>query len=509
MPDRPLSPTPSSPMLLTRRGVLGLGLGAVAVAVLASCTPAPQWVTPTGAAVSGTEKNRGGTGRVTTVDLTAAPTTLDLAGTAAATWAFGGIPAPVIRLTAGDTLKATVRNQLDADTSVHWHGLALRNDMDGVPPVTQAPIAPGGQFAYEFVTPHPGTYWFHPHVGPQLDHGLYGALIIDDPDEKVTWDDEWVLILDDWLDGVTATPDQVLTDLSKGMGDMGGMGDMFMRMGNLLMGATSDLLGGDAGDVYYPHYLINGKPKADPAQFTGTPGARVRIRVINAGSDTAFRFAIGGHTLTITHTDGFPVDPVEVDSVLIGMGERYDLQVTLDDGVFPVVADAEGKQDRAFALVRTAAGTAPASDVPVAELGTGRVGTAAGLSATASVTLHQASPDRVVHLALTGGMEAYDWGINGRRFDMNDPLRDAHAISMGERVQLRIRNDTEMWHPFHLHGHTYQHANGGPRKDTSIILPGQTLTVDFDADNPGQWVAHCHNIYHAETGMTTVLGYQS
>jgi FtsP/CotA-like multicopper oxidase with cupredoxin domain len=219
----------------------------------------------------------------------------------------------------------------------------------------------------------------------------------------VTWDDEWVLILDDWLDGVTATPDQVLTDLSKGMGDMGGMGDMFMRMGNLLMGATSDLLGGDAGDVYYPHYLINGKPKADPAQFTGTPGARVRIRVINAGSDTAFRFAIGGHTLTITHTDGFPVDPVEVDSVLIGMGERYDLQVTLDDGVFPVVADAEGKQDRAFALVRTAAGTAPASDVPVAELGTGRVGTAAGLSATASVTLHQASPDRVVHLALTGG----------------------------------------------------------------------------------------------------------
>ncbi|MBU4464968.1 MAG: multicopper oxidase domain-containing protein, partial [Actinobacteria bacterium] len=250
MPDRPLSPTPSSPMLLTRRGVLGLGLGAVAAAVLASCTPAPQWVTPTGAAVSGTEKNRGGTGRVTTVDLTAAPTTLDLAGTSAATWAFGGIPAPVIRLTAGDTLKATVRNQLDADTSVHWHGLALRNDMDGVPPVTQAPIAPGGQFAYEFVTPHPGTYWFHPHVGPQLDHGLYGALIIDDPDEKVTWDDEWVLILDDWLDGVTATPDQVLTDLSKGMGDMGGMGDMFMRMGNTLMGATSDLLGGDAGDVY-------------------------------------------------------------------------------------------------------------------------------------------------------------------------------------------------------------------------------------------------------------------
>lgn len=509
MRDLPHAPGLSSRMLLTRRGLLGLGMGAAAAVVLASCTPAPQWVQPTGAAVAGTENGRGGTGRVTTVDLTAAATTLDLAGTPAETWAFGGIPAPVIRLGAGDTLRATVRNQLHADTSVHWHGLALRNDMDGVPPVTQAPITPGGQFAYEFVTPHPGTYWFHPHVGPQLDHGLYGALIVEDSDEPVTWDDEWVLILDDWLDGVTATPDQVLTDLSKGMGGMGGMGDMFMRMGNLLMGASSDILGGDAGDVYYPHYLINGKPAADPTQFNGTPGRTVRIRVINAGSDSAFRLAIGGHTLTITHTDGFPVAPVEVDSVLIGMGERYDLQVTLADGVFPIVAVAEGKQDRAFALIRTGSGTAPGTDVTLPELDSSRIGTADSLTATADVTLHQTSPDRVIHLPLTGGMEAYDWGIDGRRFDMNDPLRDAYTVNEGERVQLRIRNDTKMWHPFHLHGHTYQHANGGPRKDTSIILPGQTLSVDFDADNPGLWVAHCHNIYHAESGMTAVIGYRS
>jgi len=497
-------------MLLTRRGVLGLGLGAVAAAVLASCTPAPQWVTPTGAAVSGTEKNRGGTGRVTTVDLTAAPTTLDLAGTAAATWAFGGIPAPVIRLTAGDTLKATVRNQLDADTSVHWHGLALRNDMDGVPPVTQAPIAPGGQFAYEFVTPHPGTYWFHPHVGPQLDHGLYGALIIDDPDEKVTWDDEWVLILDDWLDGVTATPDQVLTDLSKGMGDMGGMGDMFMRMGNTLMGATSDLLGGDAGDVYYPLYLVNGKPPADPTQFTGRAGEKVRLRIINAGSDTAFRLAIGGHTLTITHTDGFPVEPVEVDSILIGMGERYDATLTLGDGVFPLVAQAEGKRDRGFAVIRTgSAAAAPTADVSIPELTSSRIGTAQLLTSDSSVALSSRQPDRTVAITLTGGMAEYDWGIDGRRFDMNQPLDGAHEIREGERVRFTITNDTEMWHPFHLHGHTYQHEGGGPRKDTSIILPKQTLTVDFDADNPGLWVAHCHNIYHAETGMTTVIGYRA
>jgi FtsP/CotA-like multicopper oxidase with cupredoxin domain len=76
-------------------------------------------------------------------------------------------------------------------------------------------------------------------------------------------------------------------------------------------------------------------------------------------------------------------------------------------------------------------------------------------------------------------------------------------------VKLRIQNTTQMWHPFHLHGHTYQHTGGGPRKDTSIVLPGQSLSVEFDADNPGLWAAHCHNIYHAEAGMMTLLGYQT
>ena len=272
---------PRTRFLLTRRAFLGVSVGTLATIALASCAPAANWVQPDGAPVREAERRRGGTGKVTTATLTAAPSALDLAGTTAATWAFGSIPAPVIRLGAGDTLKATVRNQLDTDTSVHWHGLALRNDMDGVPPVTQQPIRPDESFDYEFIASDPGTYWFHPHVGVQLDRGLYGALIVEDPAEAGDYDDEWVIILDDWLDGVTATPDEVLAELSRGMGTM--TGDMFMRMGNTLMGATSDLLGGDAGDVYYPTYLINGKPAGDPAQFTASPGQRIRLRIINAG----------------------------------------------------------------------------------------------------------------------------------------------------------------------------------------------------------------------------------
>ncbi|MFC5928630.1 multicopper oxidase family protein [Cryobacterium melibiosiphilum] len=491
---------------LSRRGFIAVGTGGLAALALASCSPTPpRYVTPTGAPVREAELARAGTGRVTSVALRAAETQLDLAGTTAETWSFGPVPASTIRMTAGDTLRATVSNDLPADTSVHWHGLALRNDMDGVPGATQAPIGAGETFTYEFVTAQPGTYWFHPHVGPQLDRGLYGALIIEDPNEPLSYDDEWVVILDDWLDGVTATPDEVLEELKGGMGGMmsgGGMG------GNMMMGARSDLLGGDAGDVRYPHFLINGRPPTDPETFASAPGRRVRIRLINAGSDTAFRVALGGHRLTVTHSDGYPVNPVDTDAVLIGMGERYDVLVTLGDGAFPLVAMAEGKDDNALAIVRTGSGEAPTAASAVSAL-TGAILTAGALAASSEVTLSTRAVDRELSATLSGSMMAYDWAINGRRFDAANPMAGALGVSQGERVRLNITNETQMWHPFHLHGHTYQHSGAGPRKDTSIVLPGKSLSVIFDADNPGLWAAHCHNIYHAESGMMTILGYKT
>lgn len=492
----------------SRRVFLGASAVGVTTAALASCTSPPSWTSPSGSAVQRAENARRSTGRTTTVSLNAAPLQLDLAGFVASTFAYSSTPAPTIRLGAGDTLTATLSNRLAAETSIHWHGLALRNDMDGVPPLTQDAVAAGSTFTYSFIAPHPGTYWFHPHVGTQLDHGLYGALIIDDPAEPLSYDDEWVILLDDWLDGVSSTPDKVFETLRSGMGDMGDMG-MFMRMGDMVMGATSDALGGDAGDVYYPHYLINGKPVDDPAVFTSAPGARVRLRVINAGGDTAFRFALGGHELTITHSDGYPVKHSVVDSVLIGMGERFDMVVTLADGVFPLVAEAEGKRDRAFAIVRTGSGSAPLPDAPVTELASRRLGLGSRLTADASVALDSVSPDREISVRMTGGMDLYDWGFNGQAFDLTQPMSSPHSLRQGERVRLTIKNETQMWHPFHLHGHTYQHANGGARKDTSVVLPKETLVVDFDADNPGRWLAHCHNLYHGEAGMMTVFAYEN
>ncbi|MCI0156525.1 multicopper oxidase family protein [Leifsonia shinshuensis] len=496
------------PRPLTRRTFLSASVGAATLAALAACTPVtPALISPTSAAIAAAEKARRRTGRATTVALDAQPSQLDFAGRIANTWTFGSTPAPVIRARAGDTIQAHVSNRLPTSTSVHWHGIALRNDMDGVPPLTQSPIAAGDAFQYDFTAEHPGTYWFHPHVGVQIDRGLYGALIIDDPREPLSYDQEWIVILDDWLDGLTATPDQVLNDLSKGMGSMG-MDGMLMRMGNMLMGTNSALLGGDTGDVFYPLYLINGRPAADPETFTSKPGSKIRIRFINAGADTAFRVALSGHTLTITHTDGYPVQHREVDSVLIGMGERYDVIVTAGDGVFPLVASAEGKDAAAYAVLRTGGGVAPAPLKTLPELNSTRVGIAGDLIADDAVQLKSRTIDRTVRMSLSGSMNSYKWAINGRRYNPDRPLQDALPIRQGERVRLEFVNDTTMWHPMHLHGHTYQHPGRGPRKDTSIVLPGKTLRVDFDADNPGLWLSHCHNIYHGESGMMAVLAYQ-
>ncbi|QZE27313.1 multicopper oxidase family protein [Brevibacterium casei] len=489
--------------------------------------------------VADVEDDRETTGKTVEVALTAAASALKLGTTTAQTWSYGEIPAPVIRMSRGDRLKATLTNDLTEDTTIHWHGLALRNDMDGVPMLTQDPVAPGQSFTYDFIAPDPGTYWFHPHVGTQIDRGLYGALIVDDPDEQLEYDDEWVIILDDWLDGVTATPAEVLTELRQGMGgsssgsgDMGGMdhgnmggsgsGDMSgmggmdhsgmggpMRMGNMLMGAASDVLGGDAGDVYYPTYLINGRPADDPETFEAKPGAKVRLRIINAGGDTAFRLALTGHSLTVTHTDGFPVDgkAAETQSLLLGMGERYDAVVTMGDGVFALVAEAEGKQERVHAVVRTGSGEVPPTDGDVLELAAAPLA-AEALKARSDVALPAKSADRELTLRLTGSMAAYDWAFDETPYDHEKPMDTAQAIAEGERVRLSFVNETDMWHPLHLHGHTFQLTGGGPRKDTAIVLPGKTLTVEFDANNPGRWLTHCHNIYHGEAGMMGVIAYE-
>ncbi|HEX6877184.1 MAG TPA: multicopper oxidase family protein [Nocardioidaceae bacterium] len=512
---------------LSRRQLLAGALGAVGAAAVGACARGTEAVPANSPAVRRAEAARRTAGqRVVTARLEPRPVALDLGGPTVRTWAYGeSVPGPLLRARAGDLLRVSVSNGLPVDTSVHWHGIALRNDMDGVPGVTQDPIRPGGTFTYEFTAPDPGTYFYHPHSGVQLDRGLYGVLLVDAPEEAGAYDVEWTVVLDDWVDGTGRTPDDVLRELtasSAGAGpmpghDMGGMdhgssggmghgssgGMDHGSSGGMGESMTSDLLGG-AGDVRYPHYLVNGRVPTSPPTLSAKPGQKARLRIVNAGSDTAFRVALGGHRLTVTHTDGYPVVPSSTDALLVGMGERYDVEVTLGGGTFPLVALAEGKSGRAFAVVRTGSGRAPAADVRPAELDRQPLlGT--DLVAADDARLPRRRVDRTHDLVLSGSMAPYRWTINGRTFRDSKPLE----VEQGQRVRVLFRNMSMMFHPMHVHGHTFALPDGGARKDTVVVRPMETVAVELDAVNPGQWMTHCHNIYHAETGMMINLSYRA
>lgn len=497
----------------SRRTLLRAGLVAGA-GLLAGCDPSdpdpavhhsfspapggpPGFVAPGGAEVAAAEAARR-PGRVRDFRLTATAGQVDLGGRTVRTWSYDGrIPGPPIRVTAGEVVRATLVNRLPAETSLHWHGIALRNDADGVPHLTQPPVAAGAEHTYEFTAARPGTYWFHPHTGAQLDRGLYAPLLVDDPGETIQYDAEWTVVLDDWLDGVAGTPDAALAKLQDkgGHGEQGGEG-------------SSEVLGGPGGDVTHPNHLLNGRLPTAPQTFQARPGSRLRLRLINAGGDTAYRVALGGHKLTVTHTDGYPVEPLEAEALLLGMGERYDVLVDLKDGVFPLVALAEGKKGAAFGLIRTGGGRAPAPKVRPAELA-GHLAGYHELVPAAPVRLAEREPDQVIQMELTGGTTGYTWGFNGRSLTHHELADHLTPIQAGQRIQLDLINSTHMWHPVHLHGHTFAVGSAaGPRKDTVNVLLEEAVSVVFDADNPGLWVLHCHNVYHAESGMMAALGYR-
>ena len=517
MPVPPTSGVPFDGTRLTRRGFIAASIaGGLALTSCSESKPPPSGSERMKAAIAAAEAARPHSGRTVTVSLTPQSAHIDLGGPVVHTLAYGNtIPGPPIRARIGDELVVTVASWLDQPTSVHWHGIALRNDMDGAEPAT--PNIPAGQdFTYRFSVPDSGTYWAHPHTGLDEDTGLYLPFIVEDPTEG-NYDSEWVVVLDDWTDGVGKSPQQLYADLTSpnkpGM-QMGpettsppapaSMPGMPQPSGGSV--GSSDLLGGDAGDIPYPYYLINGRIPAAPTTFNAKPGQQIRIRFINTASDTAFRVALTGHAMTVTHTDGYPVVPTQVDALLIGMAERYDVTVTAGDGVFPLVALAEGKNALARALLSTGAGSQPDPQFQPAEL-TKRVGTIAMFTATTPASLGRPDPDLNLPVVLGGDMVQYNWMINGEPYSKTNPLH----VRQGQHPTLTFDNQTMMYHPIHLHGHTFQllKADGSPgaRKDTVIVLPNQKLVAVLVADNPGTWVMHCHNTYHQFAGMQTRLDY--
>ena len=192
---------------LLRSGLAAAALGAVGAAT--GCTARPpssparhDLIGPGSPQVAAAEAARHATGGTVLAGVAPEAGHIDLGGPVVPTWTYGGqIPGPEIRVRKGQVLQALLVNQLPVETTVHWHGVAIRNDMDGVPGMTQAPVPAGREFTYRFAVAEPGTYWYHPHVGVQLDRGLYGPLIVEDPAEPAGYEHDWTVVLDDWIDG--------------------------------------------------------------------------------------------------------------------------------------------------------------------------------------------------------------------------------------------------------------------------------------------------------------------
>lgn len=470
---------------MRRREFFRASLAGTAALVVTGCRNDQQAKEATRAAHPGYARHTAEqTGPTRDVRLAAAPAEVDVGSDRKyRTWLYNGeFPGPEIRVTEGDRLRVALENRLPDATTIHWHGVPVPNAMDGVPNLTQIPIAPGATFLYDFVAAPAGSYLYHSHVGLQIDRGLIGPLIVEEKQPHVRYDREYTLILDDFLPGEPQALGR------RGGGRMGG-----------------GMMGGMMGMQVPPYVglLINGRPPDAPPVFETKRGDRVRLRLLNPSGATTFRLAIAGHRMAVAYADGRPVTPHLVDALDIGMGERYDVIVEANNpGAWAIMAaTVEGSSPPAVAVLRytDAAQSRPQGTVPEGLRG-GRVLELSDLRALE--TTEHVTPDRTFDLTLSGGMMSPGWTINGQAYPDAEPLE----IHEGERIRVRMVNQSVMIHPMHLHGHFFRVHD--VLKDTVIVPPHMgRVSFDFVADNPGRWFFHCHNIYHMENGMAREVRY--
>lgn len=428
--------------------------------------------------------------------LVAAPGQSSLVGAAhpeTSVWTYNGqTPGPEIRVRQGERVRLLVENRLPEETTVHWHGVRVPNAMDGVPHLTQAPIGVGETFAYEFACEDAGTFWYHPHQRShaQVGRGLYGPFIVEERepypvDRDVTW------MLGDW---------RLLKDASIS-DDFGAMHDVSHagRIGNTV--------------------TVNGVVMDS---FEVRAGERIRLRLVNAANARVFGLIFEGHAPRIVALDGHPVAPHEPEDGYVLLGPAMRLDVVIDmtgkSGSRFKVVDAfyKGLEYRLLDLsyadesresVRTTSiPVLPANPVPEPNLALARRhdvvlgGGMMGIMAGALV--HGEVMD-----ARTMMRHGLAWAINGvaATGHVHEPMA---TLERGSTNILALTNETAWWHPMHLHGHTFRvlSRNGLPTRnrewqDTVLVRPRETVEIAFVADNPGDWMFHCHVLEHQAGGM--------
>jgi len=408
-------------------------------------------------------------------------------------WGFDGlVPGPLLRVKQGDELNVKLKNGLKQPTTIHWHGIRIDNAMDGVPGLTQRPVAPGETFAYRFRCPDAGTFWYHPHKlsSEQVGRGLHGALIVEELSPP-TVDQDRVLIFDDWR----------LTDDG--------------QIHAASFGAIHDRAhAGRTGNTF----TLNGTTSHDVRVRSGQ---RLRLRLINVANANIFAVRFTGHRATIIAVDGQPASPHEAPEglVVLGPAQRAD-----------VIIDAMGE---------------PGSTAKIEMLMSRRVETVGRIVYSKQTPLRREPLDGPIllppnplttrldldnavdiDLPMEGGAmsrmagakvqgewmglrdmvrnKGYAWALAGQAGMPKEPL---FRVKLGQTIRMTMRNQTMWPHAMHIHGHHFIEVGASPSeeawRDTTLLFREQEKTVAFVADNPGKWMLHCHMLEHHEAGMGT------
>ncbi|MBG9567124.1 multicopper oxidase family protein [Brevibacillus agri] len=453
-----------------------------------------------------------------TFTLTAKETMLHLDDkTMRTAWTFNGtVPGPQLRVKQGETIKVVLKNELKEPVTIHWHGLPVPNNMDGIPGVTQNAVKPGDSFTYQFKVDVPGTYWYHSHQKSveQVDKGLYGSIVVEPKDAQPV-DKDYTVVIDEWLKDDMAGMShgggsQSNTDNSQSSNGHGGHN---MNMGSSEM-PMSDA---EMMPLMYTIFSANGKTGSAIQPLTVKEGEKVRIRLVNAGF-LSHKLHLHGHDFKIVSTDGQPINnpPIVKDQLLnIAPGERYDIEfVANNPGKW--LLDEHGPNPGAKTLAipivyEGATGDLPAHDtneMPVVDI------TKYGETAKSNFSLDDKfNLEYTMELGTETRNGEFAFTINGKTFPDTAPLN----VKEGDLVKVKLVNKSPKdVHPMHLHGHFFQvlSKNGKPIsgsplvKDTLNVLPGEEYIVAFKADNPGNWMFHCHDLGHASQGMVTEVKYE-
>lgn len=397
-----------------------------------------------------------------------------------------------LMLNEGDELNVVVENALSVPSGLHWHGFTEPWRLDGVPYLSAPPIAPGASVPYRFPATPPGTRFMHSHFGLQEQDLLAAPLIIREKSAIASGAQEVVLMLEDF----SWTDSQTLYDNMR-KPKAGGM-DM------------SQNAGPDLNDVTYDAFLANDRTLDDPEVIDVEKNGEVRLRIINAAASTNFTVDFGGREGTLVSVDGNPVVPQILKQLPIAVSQRADvvLRMPADGTVVPVFAVGEGRKLRTGLVLRP-----PGAAIARLSAEPAEPGPVVGLDFEAGLIASQPFASRPIDnsipVDLTGTMMGYIWGMS-----VHDQGGLPATIEKGQRVELVMRNRTMMAHPMHLHGHLFQvtEINGKPLqgavRDSVLVGPNATVKVIFDADNPGLWAFHCHNLYHMAAGMFATVVYR-